>query len=178
MFGFLKKKEEVLERMELPPLEVDGDKEILCSPMEGEIISCSEIRELTFQKEMLGTTVAIKPSVGKVYAPADGKVEMMIETLHAISLTTEKGTEIMIHIGIDTVALKGKYFKGYVKEGKAVKRGDLLLEFNIEEIAKAGYDLTSPVIICNTEDYEMIERTDEKSVKVGDTIMKLKKSAV
>ena len=178
MFGFLKKKEEVLERMELPPLEVDGDKEILCSPMEGEIISCSEIRELTFQKEMLGTTVAIKPSVGKVYAPADGKVEMMIETLHAISLTTEKGTEIMIHIGIDTVALKGKYFKGYVKEGKAVKRGDLLLEFNIEEIAKTGYDLVSPVIICNTEDYEMIERTDEKSVKVGDTIMKLKKSAV
>ncbi len=178
MFSFLKKKEEVVERIELPEIETDGDKEILCSPMEGEIISCGQIKDLTFQKEMLGTTVAIKPSVGKVYAPADGKVEMMIETLHAISLTTESGTEILIHIGIDTVALKGKYFKGYVKEGKEVKRGDLLLEFDIEEIENAGYDLASPVIICNTEDYEIIERVENTEVKVGETIMKLKKATV
>ena len=175
MFSFLKKKEDEIEKIEIPPVEKDGDKEIICSPMNGEIVPCSEIQDLTFQKEMLGTTVAIRPTVGKVYAPADGKVEMLIESLHAVSLTTTGGTEILIHVGIDTVALKGKYFKGYVKEGKEVKRGDLLLEFDVDAITKAGYEMISPVIICNTEDYSEIERTGVSAIKVGETLMKLKK---
>ena len=90
-------------------------------------------------------------------------------------MTTERGAQILIHVGIDTVALKGKHFKSYVKEGSLVKRGDLLLEFDIEVITAAGYELISPVIICNTDEYEEIERVIGKQVQVGDTIMKLKK---
>lgn len=175
MLGFLKKKENEVKKIELPPMEVDGEKEIICAPMFGETVPCSEINELTFQKEMLGTSVAIRPLVGEVYAPTDGKIEMLIETLHALSITTMGGTEILIHVGIDTVALKGKYFKAHVKEGMMVKRGDLLLEFDLKKITEAGYDMISPVIICNTEDYAEIERVIGKPIQVGETIMKLRK---
>lgn len=175
MFGFLKKKETEGLEIELPPLEEDGEKEVICAPIEGEVVGCAEISDLTFQKEMLGQSVAIKPAVGKVYAPADGKVEMMIETLHAVSMTSETGVEMLIHVGIDTVALKGKHFKGYVKEGSLVKRGDLLMEFDIEAIKNAGYDVISPVIICNSDDYSQVEKIIGKEVKVGETIMKLTK---
>ena len=175
MFGLLKKKENDVEKIELPPLEVDGEKEIICAPMNGQVVSSGEISDLTFQKEMLGKSVAIKPSEGKVYAPAAGKIEMIIESLHAVNMTTAGGAEIMIHVGIDTVALKGKYFKTHVKEGSMVKRGDLLLEFNMEAIEAMGYELISPVIVCNTDDYEDIERVVGKTVQVGETIIKLKK---
>lgn len=175
MFDFLKKKENNIEKIELPPLEVDGEKEIICVPIKGETVSSSEISDLTFKEEMLGKSVAIRPSEGRVYAPAEGKIDILIETLHAVSMTTERGAQILIHVGIDTVALKGKHFKSYVKEGSLVKRGDLLLEFDIEAITAAGYELISPVIICNTDEYEEIERVIGKQVQVGDTIMKLKK---
>jgi len=175
MFGFFKKKENEVEKIELPPLEVDGEKEIICAPMNGEAVASSEISDLTFQKEMLGKSIAIKPSEGAVYAPADGKIDMIIETLHAVSMTTAGGAEIMIHVGIDTVALKGKYFKAHVKEGSMVERGDLLLEFDIGAITAAGYEMISPMIICNTDDYSEIERVIGKRVQVGQTIMKLSK---
>ncbi len=175
MFSFLKKKDNVEEKIDLPPLEVDGDKEIICAPIEGEAVPCSEISDLTFQQEMLGKCVAIKPAVGKVYAPADGKIEMMIETLHALSMTTTGGVEILIHVGIDTVALKGKHFKAYVKEGTVVKRGNLLMEFDIAAITAAGYDMISPVIICNSDDYTEVEKIIGQPMKVGETLMKLTK---
>ena len=175
MFGLLKKKETERMGMELPPIEEDGEKVIICAPIAGEVIPCSKISDLTFQKELLGPSVAIRPSEGKVYAPADGKINMMIETLHALSMTTDKGTELLIHVGIDTVALKGKYFKSYVKEGSVVKRGDLLLEFHMEAIEAAGYEMVSPVIICNAEEYTEIEKTEKESIEIGETIMKLSK---
>lgn len=175
MFDFLKKKETESREIDLPPLEQDGEKEIICAPFVGDVVSCAEISDLTFQKEMLGQSVAMRPAVGRVYAPADGKIEMMIETLHALSMTTEKGAEILIHVGIDTVALKGKYFKGYVKEGSLVKRGDLLIEFDIDQIEAAGYDMISPVIICNSEEYTEIEKITGRSVVAGETILKLTK---
>ena len=175
MFGLLKKKETESLKIELPPLEEDGEKEIICSPLEGTVVPCSQIKDLTFQDELLGPSVAVKPSAGKVYAPADGKINMMIETLHAISMTTDHGAEILIHVGIDTVALKGKHFKGYVKEGNVVKRGDLLLEFNLEAIEAAGYDMTSPIILCNAEEYTMVEKTQKEKIVIGETILKLTK---
>lgn len=173
MLGFLKKKGTIESRIELPPVEIDGEKEIICAPIEGEAVACAQISDMTFRQELLGKSVAIQPSVGKVYAPADGKVEMMIETLHALSMTTEKGAEILIHVGIDTVALKGKHFKAYVKEGSIVKRGDLLMEFDIEAITMEGYEVISPVIICNSDDYADVERVTGKKVAVGETLMKL-----
>ena len=175
MFNFLRKKGTSVSKIELPPLEVDGEKESICAPIAGEAVLCAEISDLTFQQEMLGKSIAIRPAVGKVYAPADGKVEMMIETLHALSMTTAKGAEILIHVGIDTVALKGKHFKAHVKEGTAVKRGDLLMEFDIEAIKAAGYDMIAPVIICNSDDYADVERVTGKQVQVGETIMKIKR---
>ena len=176
MFGFLKKKRVENQGIELPQLEIDGKKEIICAPIEGMAVGCEEISDLTFQQEMLGKCVAIRPSVGKVYAPVNGKIEMMIETLHALSMTSEKGAEILIHVGIDTVALKGKHFKAYVKEGSMVKRGELLMEFDIPAIEAAGYDMISPVIICNSDDYAEVEKNTGKQVRVGDTILKLARS--
>ena len=175
MFQFLKKKGTSVSQIELPPLEVDGEKEIICAPIEGEAVTCEQINDVTFQQELLGKSIAIKPTVGKVYAPVYGKIEMLIDSLHAVSMTSLKGAEILIHVGIDTVALKGKYFKGYVREGDMVKRGQLLLEFDIDAVKDAGYDTIAPVIICNTEDYESIERVTGKTVQVGETIMKLVK---
>ena len=175
MFGFLKKKESEVPQIEIPPLETDGEKEIICSPLNGMAVNCEGIRDLTFRGEMLGKTVAIRPTDGKVYAPADGKVDMLMETLHAVNMTSEKGAEILIHVGIDTVELNGKYFKSYIKTGDLVKRGDLLLEFDVEKIAAAGYNMIVPVIICNSYDYSEVEKILDKEIKVGETLMKLSK---
>ena len=175
MFGFLKKKESEVPQIEIPPLETDGEKEIICSPLNGMAVNCEGIKDLTFRGEMLGKTVAIRPTDGKVYAPADGKVDMLMETLHAVNMTSEKGAEILIHVGIDTVELNGKYFKSYIKTGDLVKRGDLLLEFDVEKIAAAGYNMIVPVIICNSDDYSEVEKILDKEIKVGETLMKLSK---
>ena len=175
MFGFLKKKESEVPQIEIPPLETDGEKEIICSPLNGMAVNCEGIKDLTFRGEMLGKTVAIRPTDGKVYAPADGKVDMLMETLHAVNMTSEKGAEILIHVGIDTVELNGKYFKSYIKTGDLVKRGDLLLEFDVEKIAASGYNMIVPVIICNSYDYSEVEKILDKEIKVGETLMKLSK---
>lgn len=175
MFQLFKKKESEVEKMNLPEMEVDGDKIIICSPIEGKCVSCKEIRDLTFKEEMLGKGVAICPGVGKVYAPADGKIEMTMDSMHAFSMTTTNGAEVLVHVGIDTVALKGKYFKSYVKEGDLVKRGELLLEFDIAGIEESGYGTITPVIIYNSADYAQVECMIGKDVKVGDTLIKLTK---
>ena len=175
MFGFLKKKESEVPQIEIPPLETDGEKEIICSPLNGMAVNCEGIKDLTFRGEMLGKTVAIRPTDGKVYAPADGKVDMLMETLHAVNMTSEKGAEILIHVGIDTVELNGKYFKSYIKTGDLVKRVDRLLEFDVEKIAASGYNMIVPVIICNSYDYSEVEKILDKETKVGETLMKLSK---
>ena len=175
MFGFLKKKETEVPQIELPALEVDGEKDIICAPLNGMAVNCEGIKDLTFRGEMLGKTVAIRPTDGKVYAPADGKIDMLMETMHAVNMTSEKGAEILIHVGIDTVELNGKYFKSYIKTGDLVKRGDLLLEFEVEKIAAAGYNMIVPIIICNSDDYSEVEKVLDKEVQVGETLMKLSK---
>lgn len=173
MFNFLKRK--VIEtEIQIAPLEAEEGKEIICAPIVGEAVVSAEINDPTFAQEMLGKGIAIKPSVGKVFAPVDGKIEMVIESMHAIIMTSKEGAEILIHIGLDTVELKGKYFKGYVKEGDLVKRGDLLLEFDIAAITTAGYDMISPVIVCNSDDYAEIECLTGNQVQIGETIIKLK----
>ncbi len=102
---------------------------------------------------MLGKGAAIIPTVGKVVAPMDGTIAMVFDTKHAISMTSESGIEILIHIGLDTVSLKGEPFTAHVASGDQVKAGDLLLEFDIEAIKAAGLDTVSPIVICNTPDY-------------------------
>lgn len=159
MFEFLKKKKE--------------SGEIIGAPIEGEAVASSEVSDPTFGEEMLGKGMAIKPSVGKVFSPVDGTITMLFDTKHAISITSDQGAEILIHIGLDTVTLKGAHFTAYVKADDKVKKGDLLLEFDMEAIKEAGFDVISPVIICNSDDYSDIKRFTGKQVKPGDEVMEL-----
>ena len=119
--------------------------------------------------------MAVIPTVGKVVAPVDGTVEMVFDTKHAISLASNNGTEVLIHVGLDTVMLKGEHYTVHVEAGQAVKKGDLLSEFDMEAIAAAGYDTITPIVVCNTDDYKNIECTTGKQVVPGDTVMTLEK---
>ena len=132
------------------------------SPIEGEAVSLKEVNDPTFAQEMLGKGIAIKPSKGRVVAPVDGEITILFETKHAISIVSEQGVELLIHIGLDTVNLKGENFKTYVKAGDKVKSGDLLIEFDTEKIKEAGYDTITPIVICNT-----FELTDVKENIIG-----------
>lgn len=147
----------------------------IASPIEGEACSLSEVNDPTFREKILGDGIAIRPRTGKVVAPVDGKIIIMFETKHAISILSDQGTEILIHIGLDTVKLKGEHFKSYVQTNDTVIAGDLLLEFDIEQIEKAGYDIISPVVICNTAMYSDVDTVTGCTVKELDKIIILSK---
>lgn len=149
--------------------------EVLGAPIAGEAVSVKEVSDPTFSEEIIGKGMAIKPSSGKVVAPADGTVGMVFETKHAVSITTQKGAELIIHIGLDTVNLKGEHFTAHVKAGDTVKAGDLLVEFDMEKIIAAGYDVISPMIVCNSDDYKTIEPLVGKQVKELDEVLRLEK---
>ena len=142
--------------------KVDNKSIFIGSPIEGMAISIKEVNDPTFSEEMLGKGVAIVPSNGRVVAPVDGEISVLFETKHAVSIKSEEGIEILIHIGLDTVKLKGEAFTTYVKVGDKVKAGDLLIEFDIEKIKSSGYDTTTPIVICNT-----LELSDVKENKIG-----------
>ena len=151
------------------------DKEIcVLSPIKGEVVSLSSINDSTFSEGILGMGVAIVPAEGKVYSPFDGVIESIAETSHAIAILGDNGTELLIHIGIDTVELKGKPFDMKVKENDCVRSGQLLIEFDIDAIISAGYETVTPIIITNSEDYSLFETVKGK-VEIGDTIIKLRK---
>lgn len=161
MFGFLKKK------------TVENNNEKILSPILGKAIESSEIPDPTFGEEMLGKGCAIVPSEGKVYSPVDGEVSMIFDTKHAITLTSDMGTEILIHVGLDTVTLKGEPFTILVEPDAKVKAGDPLMEFDAEVIKAAGLSVVSPVVICNTDDFKDVVRFTGKEVKPGDVIMEI-----
>ena len=160
LFDFLKKKEV---------------GEVIGSPIEGETVVSAEISDPTFGEELLGKGMAIKPAVGKVYAPANGTIGMVFDTKHAISMTTEGGAELLIHVGLDTVTLNGAPFTVYVEADQTVKKGDLMADFDMDAIKAAGLETITPVIVCNSDDFKEVERFTGKMVKVGDDIMKLVK---
>ena len=149
--------------------------DVVGAPLKGEAIESAAVNDPTFAEEMLGKGMAIKPSEGKVYAPFDGTVAMVFDTKHAVSLVSDKGTEVLIHVGLDTVMLKGEHYTAHVESGASVKKGDLLLEFDMEAIAAAGYDTVTPVVICNADDYKDVIRTTGKQVEPGDVVMELDK---
>ena len=144
-----------------------GKGEVITSPMEGKIIPLSEVADEAFSSGALGQGLAIEPVNGKVYAPVDGTVETFFTTGHALGIKSEKGAEILIHFGMDTVKLDGDGFTAKVSQGQAVKKGDLLLEVDIEKVKAAGYSIVSPVIISNTEDYADVIPVDAKNIAVG-----------
>lgn len=131
----------------------EKEKKQILSPVEGKAVPMSEVNDPTFSQEILGKGAAVIPAKGRVVAPAEGEVTMLFDTLHALSIQTTAGAELIIHIGLDTVNLKGEHFKAHVKAGDHVKPGDLLVEFDMARIKAAGYDVITPVIICNTPDF-------------------------
>lgn len=139
------------------------------APINGKLIDITEVKDEAFSSKALGDGMAIIPSEGKVYAPVDGEVITMIDTNHAIGLLAG-GVEILIHIGMDTVRLGGKYFKAHVKEGDKVKAGALLIEFEKEEVEKE-YDITSPIIISNYSELKSLTKTDTREVNTTEIIM-------
>lgn len=143
----------------------------ISSPINGELVPLSEVKDETFASEMMGKGIAINPAEGKVLSPIKGTVEMVFNTKHAIGLKSEDGAEILIHVGMDTVQLEGKYFTSYVKAGDKVKVGDKLVDFDMEAIKKEGYELITPVIITNTMDYLDVLTKENKLVKAGDEIL-------
>ncbi len=145
------------------------------APVKGEAVDIKQVSDPTFGEEILGKGIAIRPSEGKVFAPCDATVDMMFETGHAVSLIADFGAEILIHVGLDTVELKGKHYSVHVKNGDKVKKGDLLIEFDCEAIKNDGYDTVTPIVICNTADYPTFKTSVGKPVNVGDVVIELGK---
>jgi PTS system beta-glucosides-specific IIC component len=146
-------------------------QETVVSPLKGEVKALSEIKDEAFSKGVLGKGVAIEPTEGKVVAPVDGTVTTLFPTGHALGITSDKGTEILIHIGMDTVQLEGKYFHAKVKQGDNVKAGQVLVEFDIDAIKKEGYSLTTPIVITNSNNYLDVIETDKKTVNYTDDLL-------
>ena len=150
-----------------------ADQNII-SPLSGKTVRLEDVQDAVFAEKMMGDGLAILPVEGKVVAPFDGVVEVAFETKHAIGLKSYDGCELLIHVGLDTVELNGKGFTSHVKKGDSVSAGDLLLEFDLESIQKAGYDTTTPIVVTNSALYESILQTEGKKVRVGDPILALK----
>ncbi|WP_028042984.1 beta-glucoside-specific PTS transporter subunit IIABC [Candidatus Stoquefichus massiliensis] len=137
----------------------------LASPMSGQLMDLEQVEDETFSSEVIGKGIAIIPNDGKVYAPCDGKISATFDTKHAIGLTSYQGIELLIHIGIDTVKLEGNYFREIVKKGEKVKKGDLLLEFDLDKMKRAGVDPTTMIVVTNSSDYLEVLPVKDKEVK-------------
>lgn len=143
--------------------EIKLDDEEIFAPLKGQVISLDKVNDSVFSSGSLGKGMAIIPSEGKIYAPADGTISAFFETGHAIGVTSKHGAEILIHVGIDTVNLKGKYFYPKVKQNEQVKKGELLLEFDLNKMKEEGYDCTTMIIVTNSQQY-----TSVQSVKIDE----------
>ena len=137
--------------------EEDNEKNILLVPITGEVKSLSECKDAVFAEGTLGNGVIIEPAEGKVYAPCNGKITSIFDTLHAIGITASNGAEILIHIGMDTVKLNGQGFKSHIKIGDTITKGQLLMEFDIDFIKGKGLEVTIPVVISNSENFTQME---------------------
>lgn len=151
------------------------DKEItIDSPLNGKVIELSKVNDSTFSNEILGKGIAIIPEEGVVYAPFDGKIDVFFQTGHAIGLVNNEGTEVLIHVGIDTVNLNGEFFHPQKQSGDEIKKGEVLLKFDIDKIKDAGYDIVTPVIISNTNDYADITTVSQGNVSKLQPILCIK----
>lgn len=174
VLGFKDEKDEVIDTNnkvnEVKPLV---EKIQIFAPIKGIIKDITEVPDDTFAQKILGDGVAIIPEEGKVYAPADGTVENIMDSKHGIIFRTNQGVELLIHIGLETVNLKGKYFTAHVENGAKVKAGELLVEFDLNSIKNDGYNTITPVVVTNTDDYirtvPMFKSSE--SVQTGDCIL-------
>lgn len=142
---------------------------------DGRTISMDEVNDQTFAQELLGPGIAIVPSNGTVVSPINGTIATVMDTKHAVCIQGEDGLELIVHAGLDTVELNGKYYQTYKEIGDQVKAGDVLLEFDLEEITKAGYDVTTPIVITNLGDYKITKCLTGQQVKAGEEVIQLTK---
>ena len=142
---------------------------------DGRTIPMDEVNDQTFAQELLGAGIAIVPSNGTVVSPINGTIATVMDTKHAVCIQGEDGLELIVHAGLDTVELNGKYYQTYKEIGDQVKAGDVLLEFDLEEITKAGYDVTTPIVITNLGDYKITKCLTGQQVKAGEEVIQLTK---
>jgi PTS system beta-glucosides-specific IIC component len=153
----------------------------IMSPLSGTAVALSQVNDPAFSEEMLGKGFAVIPEDGHVVSPVNGTVNQMFDTSHAVSLISCEGAEVLIHVGLDTVKLKGEHFTALAKTGNKVRVGDALIDFDIKAIKAMGYDIITPVVVCNSDDYkqfempifEMHETQKEIDVKFGDQVITL-----
>lgn len=147
---------------------------VLAACLNGTVVPLADVKDEAFASGALGDGIAIEPTDGELVAPADGEISSTFETHHAVGMTTTDGAELLMHIGIDTVKLGGKHFTYLVNEGDKVKKGQPLIRFELEAIKAEGYPVTTPLIVCNTDDYAAVAAKASGTVKQGDALLELK----
>ncbi|MBU3097907.1 MULTISPECIES: beta-glucoside-specific PTS transporter subunit IIABC [Clostridium] len=173
IFGYESKDKRIKAKDELN----NGDeslllkKEVIVSPLTGEVKSLSSVNDPVFSAGTMGKGIAIEPTIGEVVSPVNGIVKAIFPTKHAIGIMSDEGVEILIHIGINTVQLEGKYFTQIAKQEDRVKQGDILVKFDIDKIKEAGYEVITPIIITNTGNYSDVLASNIKQIKKGETLL-------
>ncbi len=171
VIAFLTYKDAETKEIETKSNTVKVEKEVLASPVKGKVVPLNKVEDAAFSEGALGKGIAVEPTEGKVVAPCDGTIMTLFPTKHAIGIVSDNGCEILIHIGMDTVQLEGKYFDAHVKQGDKVKKGDVLVTFDMDAIKNEGYSLVTPVIITNTADYLDVVEVANGNVSMGDDLL-------
>ena len=148
-------------------------KDEIVAPCDGTVKPLSEVNDDVFSQEIMGKGIAIEPSTGNLYAPCDGTITVCFPTGHAIGLKSKNGTEILMHVGIDTVNLQGKYFSPQIQVNEEVKKGQLLLTFDLAKIKEEGYDTTTPIIITNSKNFSSIQIEKQSTTQHGNKLISL-----
>ena len=176
IFGY-EKKEKLDKSSELSKCKKDKNesillkKEVILSPLTGEVKELSFVNDPVFSAETMGKGIAIEPTIGEVLSPVNGTIKAIFPTKHAVGIISDGGAQILIHVGLNTVQLGGKYFTQIAEQGAKVKQGDLLIKFDIEKIKEAGYEVITPVIITNTDSYSDVLASNIKQVKKGEILL-------
>lgn len=148
-------------------------KSMLCAHMSGRIVPIEKVEDDVFSQKILGEGVAVEPSDGRLYSPCSGTVDSIFDTKHAVNILSEDGVEVLLHIGIDTVKLGGRFFESHVIDGQKVRKGDLLITFDIDKIREAGFKLTTPMIVGNSDDYSSFNIAADGTVSAGDRLLEI-----
>lgn len=165
--------QDVSQEPNTPEPSQAGQSQLLHAHMNGKVVPLEQVPDEAFSGKVLGDGCAIEPTDGKLYAPCDGVIDTVFETCHAVNMRSDQGAELLLHVGIDTVKLGGKYFTAHVQDGQQVKTGDLLLSFDADKIRQAGYQLTTPLIVCNSEDYNKMEPLAYGIIRAGAAFLRL-----
>ncbi|KAA8994931.1 PTS beta-glucoside transporter subunit IIABC [Affinibrenneria salicis] len=146
---------------------------VIIAPIRGKVVALEQVNDKVFSSGVVGRGVAIRPEEGKVYSPVDGVISSTFASAHALGILSDDGAEILIHIGLDTVRLQGRHFQSHVKEGQVVKCGDLLIEFDLQALENAGFDVITPVLVTNADDYPALAASHKVSTAPGDVLIAL-----